>query len=111
MDFHILGALEVTRNGRPLALGAGRQRALLALLALELNQPVSGDRIVEELWNGNAPATAAKVVQNLVSQLRRALPAADLLRTRGHAYELALPEDGLDAARFERLLDEGREPI
>jgi DNA-binding SARP family transcriptional activator/ABC-type branched-subunit amino acid transport system substrate-binding protein len=111
MDVCILGPLEVLHDGRPVTLGGGRQRALLALLVVERNHPVSGDRIVEELWNGDAPATAAKVVQNLVSQLRRDLPADDLLRTRGRGYELALPDEALDAARFERLLDEGRRAL
>jgi DNA-binding SARP family transcriptional activator len=111
MEFHILGALDVTHDGRPVALGGGRQRALLALLVLERNTPVSGDRIVEELWNGNAPATAPKVVQNLVSQLRRALGPEDVLRTRGHAYALAVPDDALDAALFERRVDEGRHAL
>jgi DNA-binding SARP family transcriptional activator/ABC-type branched-subunit amino acid transport system substrate-binding protein len=111
MDLHILGALEVTRDGRPVALGGGRQQALLALLTIERNRPVSGDRIVEELWNGRAPATAPKVVQNLVSQLRRALGPEDVLRTRGHGYELAVPDEALDAARFERLLEQGRQAL
>jgi DNA-binding SARP family transcriptional activator/ABC-type branched-subunit amino acid transport system substrate-binding protein len=107
MDFHILGALEVTRDGRPVALGGGRQRALLALLLIERNSPVDGDRIVEALWNGGAPATAAKIVQNLVSQLRRG-GADGILRTRGHGYELTVPDGRLDAARFERALESGR---
>lgn len=110
MDFHILGALEVTQDGRPVALGGGRQSALLALLLVERNHPVGGDRIVEELWNGDAPATAAKVVQNLVSQLRR-LGADGTLQTRGHGYELLVPDEALDAARFERRLAEGRDAL
>ena len=111
MDIRILGPLEVLNDGRPTAVGGGRQRELLALLVVERNRPVAADRIVEELWNGDAPATAAKVVQNLVSQLRRGLPAGDALRTRGHAYELALDDDALDATRFERLLDDGRRAL
>jgi DNA-binding SARP family transcriptional activator/ABC-type branched-subunit amino acid transport system substrate-binding protein len=111
MDIRILGPLEVLDDGQPAPLGGGRQRELLALLVVERNRPVSGDRIVEELWNGDAPATAAKVVQNLVSQLRRGLPARDVLHTRGHAYELTLDDDAVDATRFERLLDDGRRAL
>ena len=110
MDFHILGALEVTQDGRPVALGGGRQSALLALLLVERNRPVGADRIVEELWNGDAPATAPKVVQNLVSQLRR-LGTNGMLQTRGHAYELSVPDEALDAARFERQLAQGRDAL
>jgi DNA-binding SARP family transcriptional activator len=110
VEFRILGVLEVSHEGRPIPLGGGRQRALLALLLLHRNQPLSGDRIVEELWDGAAPATAPKVVQNLVSQLRRAL-ATDVLETRGRGYQLTVPDEALDAARFERLLDEGRRAL
>src|SRR4051812_43478721 len=109
MDLQILGALEATRDGRPVALGGGRQRALLALLAVERNHPVEADRIVEELWNGDAPVTAGKVVQNLVSQLRRL--GADELQTRGHAYQLDLPDEALDSGRFERQLEAGRDTL
>src|SRR5215208_3866362 len=110
MDYRILGSLEVRRDGRPVALGAGRQRALLALLLVERNHPVDVDHIVEELWNGDAPQTATKVVHNLVSQLRRLWPD-DVLRTRGHGYELCVPDDALDAVGFERLLDQGRDAL
>ena len=111
MDIRILGPLEILKDGRPAAVGGGRQRELLALLVVERNHPVAADRIVEELWNGDAPATAAKVVQNLVSQLRRGLPAGEALRTREHAYELVLDDESLDVTRFERLLDDGRRAL
>jgi DNA-binding SARP family transcriptional activator len=32
MDFRLLGPLEVVQHDRPLALGGGKQRALLAVL-------------------------------------------------------------------------------
>jgi len=38
MDFCILGRLEVHDNGRDVALGGARQRALLALLVLHANE-------------------------------------------------------------------------
>jgi DNA-binding SARP family transcriptional activator len=72
-------------GGRELGLGSGRQRALLALLALHANRPVSSDRLLDALWEGEPPATAQKVLQGYVSQLRRALPA-DAIVTRGSTY-------------------------
>jgi len=38
MRFGILGPLEVWENGNEIQLGAGRQRALLALLLLHANE-------------------------------------------------------------------------
>jgi YVTN family beta-propeller protein len=103
--FCILGALEVWEDGRELELGAGRQRALLALLLLNANEVVSGDRLIDELWGERPPRSAAKVMQGYISQLRRALSAETIL-TRGSGY--LLPAVDTDAVEFERLLDEAR---
>ena len=106
MEIRILGPLEVSDNGRVVELGAGRQRALLALLALHAREIVATDRLIEELWGGSPPPTAAKALQNLVSQLRRSL-GADSIATRPPGYSLRLDADDLDARRFERLAAEG----
>src|SRR4051812_18993369 len=75
------------------------------MLALQVNQAVSADRLSEGLWGERAPPSAAKMVQLYVSQLRKLLrgSAAEIL-TRGRGYELRLAVDRVDAARFERLL-------
>jgi DNA-binding SARP family transcriptional activator len=106
MEIRILGPLEVSDDGRVVELGAGRQRALLALLALHVPEIVATDRLIEELWGGSPPPTAAKALQNLVSQLRRSL-GADSIATRPPGYSLRLDADDLDARRFERLAAEG----
>ena len=46
----VLGSLEVEVDGRPVALGGPRQRALLALLVMHANAVVSPDRLVDDLW-------------------------------------------------------------
>ena len=106
MQVRILGPLEVSDDGRVVELGAGRQRALLALLALHAREIVATDRLIEELWGSSPPPTAAKALQNLVSQLRRSL-GADSIATRPPGYGLRLDADDLDARRFERLAAEG----
>src|SRR4051812_35538813 len=109
MDVLLLGPIEARLDGRTIPLGAHRQRALLALLALHANTALSSDRIVEELWGEEPPVTAAKMVQLYVSHLRRLLPGdATAIITRGGGYELRLPEDAVDALRFERLIAEHR---
>jgi hypothetical protein len=55
MDFHILGPLEALDEGRAVALGGNKQRALLAVLLLHANKTLSTDRLIDELWGG-APA-------------------------------------------------------
>lgn len=117
MEFLILGPLEVVANGRAIPLGAGQQRALLALLLLNPNETLSTDRLIDELWGDRPPATAVKIVQNYVSRLRSAIQGAtggaadDVLTTRGSGYELRLEPGSTDVERFEELLASGREAL
>ena len=59
MEIRILGPLEVSADGRIVELGAGRQRALLALLVLRAREVVPTDHLIEDLWGGSPPPTAA----------------------------------------------------
>jgi peptide/nickel transport system substrate-binding protein len=103
---HLLGPVEATLEGRRVPLGATKQRALLAMLALHANATVSTDRLVDGLWGDAPPASAAKMVQLYVSQLRRLLAdsTAEIV-THGRGYELRVLEEAVDAARFERLVE------
>ena len=112
MDFRILGPVEARAQGRPLAVAGGRQRALLALLLLRAGEPISRDRLIEELWGERPPAGAVKTVQAVVSRLRRALGAEGGRLVGGAAgYRLQVEPDELDLARFERLCEEGRRAL
>jgi hypothetical protein len=51
----VLGPLEVSVDGRPVAISAGRLRALLAALAVSAGQPVSVDRLATAMWDGELP--------------------------------------------------------
>ena len=105
MDVRLLGPVEVSLGGRALPLGATKQRAVLAMLALQPNAVVSVDRLVDGLWGEEPPASAAKMVQLYVSQLRRLLAGEDAeILTRGRGYELRVAADAVDAVRFERLV-------
>ncbi len=73
MDFRVLGPLEALDEGRPVRLGGGKQRALLALFLLHANETLSTDRLIDELWGERPPATASKTVQVYISRLRKAL--------------------------------------
>jgi DNA-binding SARP family transcriptional activator len=73
MEFRILGPLEVTRDGRALALGGAKQRALLAILVVHANQVISAERLIDLLWGDEPPLTAANTIQVYISQLRKAI--------------------------------------
>src|SRR5215218_6854395 len=107
MDLQLLGPVEARLGDHPLPLGARKQRALLAMLGLEVNRTVSVERLAEGLWGDAQPSSAAKMVQLYVSQLRRLLAGdgAEIV-THGRGYELRLAAEAVDVARFERLVDE-----
>src|SRR5262245_66527595 len=108
MEFRILGPLEVIEEGNSLAIAAGKQRALLAILLLRANEVVSVDELVDALWGEQPPGTAAKSVQIYVSQLRK-LIRDGALHTRSPGYELRVEPDELDLHRFRRAVEEARE--
>ena len=106
LDIGVLGELTVARDGRAVAVTGPGRRALLGLLAANAGRIVSVERIVEGLWGETPPASAVKVVQTHVSQLRRTLePDRDgdwqLLVTHPSGYTLAAGPDAVDAMRFE----------
>jgi DNA-binding SARP family transcriptional activator len=107
MDFRLLGPLEVLEHDRPLALGGGRQRSLLAVLLLHANEVVSNDRLIDALWGQTPPPTAAKTVQVYVSRLRKELGEGRLV-TRAPGYLLTVERSELDLRRFEQLVGEAR---
>jgi len=107
VEFRILGPLEVVSDGRVVPLGARKPRALLVILLLRANEPVASDRLIEEIWAGRAPSSAAKVLQTYVSQLRRTL-GRDLIRTVSSAYELHADAGSFDLLRFEQLVGDAR---
>jgi DNA-binding SARP family transcriptional activator len=105
MEFRLLGPLEIIDGGRAVPLGGPRQRALLGLLLIRRNEPVTSERIVDALWEHEPPRTAAQIVRVYVSQLRK-LVGADVLASYGGGYVLRVDEEQVDAARFERLVGE-----
>jgi DNA-binding SARP family transcriptional activator len=113
MRFGILGPLEVADDeGRRLESGGLKRRAVLAILLLRANEVVSTDRLIEALWSGRPPASAAKSLQVHVSRLRRAFrdlepEGEERLATQLTGYVLRVGPDELDGERFERLIAEG----
>ncbi|GAA4220484.1 DNA-binding SARP family transcriptional activator [Streptosporangium album] len=104
--FGLLGPLQVLRGDGEILVPAPKHRAVLAILAINAGRPVSVERIIEELWQGVEPKFARKTLQGYVWRLRRVI-GGDLL-TRGGCYELRGAPQETDAARFERLLADGR---
>ena len=111
MEFIFLGPFEVRVDHEAVDTGGMRQRGLLAILALNRNEVVSTDRLIDQLWGGEPPSTALHTVQVFVSRLRKALAGgADRLVTRGPGYALEIDADAIDAARCERMYTSAERP-
>lgn len=104
----MLGPLAVAVGGAEIALSAPKLRRLLAALVLGAGTRRSADSLIDTLWDETPPASADKLVQVYVSQLRKLLPDGMTITTDAGGY--AIRPDGwqLDARRFEELLGEAR---
>ncbi|HEY2940460.1 MAG TPA: AfsR/SARP family transcriptional regulator [Gaiellaceae bacterium] len=100
--YRILGPLEVRFGEEPVSLPGGKPSALLARLLLDAGRVVSVDALVDSLW-ADPPASAHKVVQVYVSQLRKALGPARI-ETRAPGYLARAGPGELDLGRFESLV-------
>jgi hypothetical protein len=65
--------VEAAVDDHLVAIGAGKPRALLAMLALSEGSPVSSEALIDGLWGETPTATAPKMMQVYVSQLRKVL--------------------------------------
>ena len=111
MEFRILGSLDVRGESGSVTLGGGKPRALLAMLLLHANEPVSSDRLAMALWGEDAGAGAGNTIQVHVSRLRRALGEPDAVATTPGGYQLRVLPGELDADRFAQLATEGHQAL
>ncbi|MFC8362715.1 BTAD domain-containing putative transcriptional regulator [Streptomyces griseorubiginosus] len=111
LQVRLLGPVEVWQGGRRAPLGGVRPLAVLSALVVHLGEVLSTDRLVDSVWDEQAPATASALVATHVSAVRRALArvdAAEVIRTRPPGYVADLDPAQVDARRFEELLVSGR---
>src|SRR5262245_21469180 len=111
LEFRLLGPLEVWRNGEVIRLGGERQRALLALLLFHANELVTTERLVDQLFGGDASDGAVNALRVAVSRLRRLLDDGGdngVVLTRSGGYLLRTPPDQVDVTRFERDIEDGQ---
>jgi predicted ATPase/DNA-binding SARP family transcriptional activator len=116
VGFAILGPLEVfAPGGESVPLGSALQRRLLAALLVEPGRALGVHELIDALWPDNPPASSLNAIQVQVSKLRALLGshgaagrADQLLVTAPEGYRLAPGSGGLDAERFERLVERGR---
>jgi DNA-binding SARP family transcriptional activator len=115
LDLRVLGPIEVRWRGHTVDVGSTKSRALLARLVVARNHSVSSDRLLEDLWGGAANDSSEIALRSTVSRLRKRLRDGgldrDIILTRPSGYSLEAADTEVDAARFERLVAEGRSAL
>ena len=108
----LLGPVRVWMEERELELGARRQRAVFAMLAMRPNRVVSCQELVDGLWGSDPPASVVNGIHIYVAGLRRELEPGrgprtpgKVLRTSGAGYSRAV---GRDRAGDRALADRDR---
>jgi ABC-type transport system substrate-binding protein/DNA-binding SARP family transcriptional activator/streptogramin lyase len=118
LRFEILGPIRVTLKGSAVNLGGAQQRAVLALLLIDHDTPVTVARIADAVWDGRPPPRHATTIQTYVFHLREALepdrprgsPGRVIVSERG-GYRLDTNGAAIDAREFERLAHSGLELV
>lgn len=102
MQVSVLGPVEIRRDGRGHELGE-RQQRLLAALVVAAGSVVSVDRLVDIVWAGDPPDSAAGTLRTYVTRLRQALDAGrdDVVVFRQPGYGLDLRPEELDSSLFD----------
>jgi DNA-binding SARP family transcriptional activator/tetratricopeptide (TPR) repeat protein len=112
MKYSLLGPLEVhDDDGVRHQLSSPKLRALLALLLIEANRVVPLDRLIDQLWAGEPPASSTATLQAYIWQLRKLLEPrresrapAQVLVTEPPGYLLRVADGDLDLTVFEKLV-------
>ena len=107
LQFRILGPLEADADGRVLELGGRKQRAVLGALLLRAGEVVPDERLIDDVWGDNPPASAAHGLEAYVSRLRGVLaPHGVVLLRGGGGYRLDVGRVVVDAQVFATLVEE-----
>ncbi|MGC9498912.1 BTAD domain-containing putative transcriptional regulator [Streptomyces sp. WG7] len=107
MDFRILGFVSAEREGRPIALGGGKQRTVLAALLLARGRVVPDERLTTLLWDCDPPATSTKQLYTYVSRLRTGLGDTVVVERSGQGYRMDIGDASFDWASFRELREAG----
>lgn len=105
LDFGVLGPLQLTINGTSVVLGTPKQRAVLAVLAINRNRTVSVESLINAAWDERPPPEARIGLQAYVSNLRKLLTREGVegravMASAAPGYRLNVDEMSCDIGRF-----------
>jgi SARP family transcriptional regulator, regulator of embCAB operon len=105
LGFGVLGPLQMSVDGIPVALGTPKQRAVLAMLVINRNRPVGVESLMTAAWEQWPPPGARASLHSYVSNLRRLLDGVGfdgrmVLASAPPGYRLNISDDDCDIGRF-----------
>ncbi|WP_240138492.1 AfsR/SARP family transcriptional regulator [Streptomyces sp. MUM 178J] len=107
IEFSVLGAVRVRRDGAPVAVGSPQQQALLVALALRPDRVIATHELIASVWGEEPPGSALASLRTYVWRLRNALEeqaaSPALLLSQRDGYRLAISPLAVDVHRAERL--------
>ena len=105
LDFGVLGPLQVSIAGAPVGLGTPKQRAVLAMLVMSRNRPVSSDSLVAAAWEQFPPPEPRASLHSYISNLRKLIGSSGadgraVLASAPPGYRLTVADADCDIGRF-----------
>lgn len=115
LHFRVLGPMQITDDGHPVALPGAAERALLVQLLLSPGRTLPATLLVDRLWSESSlPADPMNALQIRVSKLRRAfkgIGAPDVVTREGVGYRANVDPTAVDAVDFEIRIREARAQV
>jgi DNA-binding SARP family transcriptional activator len=104
-EFAVLGETTARVDDRKIHLGPAKQRAVLAVLLVDANNPVSLDQLTSRVWGADPPLRAAGTLRSYLSRLRGALATTGCggIRRGAGGYLVEIDEMAVDLHRFRDL--------
>ncbi|WP_158019701.1 BTAD domain-containing putative transcriptional regulator [Mycolicibacterium rhodesiae] len=105
IGFGVLGPLQMTVDGAPVTLGTPKLRAVLAMLVMNRNRPVSIDSLITAAWEEGPPPEARASLHSYISNLRKRIAGAGadpktVLVNAPPGYRLNAADADCDIGRF-----------
>lgn len=106
IEIDMLGELEVRVAGTPVLIPGGKQRLLLAALALRAPRSLTTDELIDRLWCDQPPETARTTLRGYVKRLRTGFARAGadgMIEAVSGGYRLRADHSDIDLERFRAL--------
>ncbi|WHT19988.1 BTAD domain-containing putative transcriptional regulator [Crossiella sp. CA-258035] len=104
IEFRVLGPLEVRAGGRPLVIGAAKQRVLLAALLLQAGEEVRIEELIGTLWESGPPVNPRAALHTYIKRLRQTLARPNLIATTERGYRVDPAPEQFDLFRLRGLI-------